>query len=249
LGAMRANVPGLAHEIGWTPARLGRAMKEGTGNGMIAHDADSSCVALPNFLKHNRPESPNVVKAWTKCLDDIPDCAIKTDVISRAKSLADSLSKGFSKALGEDFRKSMPYQEQEQEQEQEQDNTDASGAAPSLESSSMSFRLVDSILKWKGDHKLSRMADAQIREWANRQAIHFDHLNRLDDVSWDRMSAVLCWLPTNDFWPPNVQTGAKFRAQFDRLESEMRKRAGGAKERAAKFKLLEPMPLPERDNA
>ena len=123
LGAMRASVPGLAAELGWLPERLSEAFAEGLAKGLMEHDERASCVALPNFVKYNLPESPNVVKAWVNSLDMIPECPLKDKTIQRAKGFALGLSEGFRKALPEAFAKAipkaMPYQEQEQELEPE----------------------------------------------------------------------------------------------------------------------------------
>lgn len=121
LGAMRATFPGLAAEIGWTPKAFGEAFMEASAKGMVEHDETACILWLPNFLKYNRPESPNVVKAWTASLDLIPECALKDKAIQSAKALAEGMSEAFAqafpKALREALSKPMPYQEQEQEQE------------------------------------------------------------------------------------------------------------------------------------
>src|SRR5690606_31980160 len=63
--------------------------------------------SLPNFLKYNPPANPNVVKAWAKSLDLLPECALRALVIQRAKAFAEGLGKPFAKALPEPFGK--PY--------------------------------------------------------------------------------------------------------------------------------------------
>lgn len=126
LGAMRASVPGLAAEIGWKLEAFREAFREALVQGMVLHDEKASMVWLPNFLKYNKPESPNVVKAWAGSLDLLPECDLLLDVISKACDCANGASKGFAEALPEAFRealakpclKTMPIQEQEQEQEQ-----------------------------------------------------------------------------------------------------------------------------------
>lgn len=120
LGAMRATVSGLAEELDWTSERLAKAFREASAKGLLMADVGARCVFLPNFIKHNPPESPNVVKAWEKCLDDIPECDLKTLSVQSAMRFASGMSDAFSKAcesLVEGLPKSMPYQEQEQEQE------------------------------------------------------------------------------------------------------------------------------------
>jgi hypothetical protein len=118
LGAMRATLSGLAEELGWPAEAFREAFHEVISKGMAEHDPKACLVALPNFLKYNPPESPNVVKAWLGAVDLLPECALKTRVIAGARAFAEGLTKGFAEALPEVFAKAMPIQEQEQEQEQ-----------------------------------------------------------------------------------------------------------------------------------
>lgn len=134
LGAMRATIPGLACELGWPTERLREAFEKASREGIIKYDKRASCVFLPNFVKHNPPESPNVVIAWAKCLEEIPECCLKTQAIQAAILVAESLSEAFRKPLGslrEAFAKSMPNQEQEQEQDKEEPSL-RSGSCPEV---------------------------------------------------------------------------------------------------------------------
>ena len=117
LGAMRATIPGLAAELGGKG--FAEAFREVFAKGLAKHDEKASCVYLPRFLKYNKPESPNVVKAWAHSIDLIPECHLKSELIQEVKAYAEALPEAFSKALPEAFAKAMPNQEQEQEQEQE----------------------------------------------------------------------------------------------------------------------------------
>lgn len=121
LGAMRATIPGLASEIGWPVRRLTESLSEAFRKGIAEHDSEASFVCLPNFLKYNGPESPNVVKSWADSLDLIPECRGKAVLLQRVKGFAEALPEAFAKALPEAFRKGMPNQEPEQEPEQEQE--------------------------------------------------------------------------------------------------------------------------------
>lgn len=121
LGAMRATLSGLAEELGWESEAFREAFAKVCDKGMAEHDKKACLVALPNFLRYNPPESPNVIKAWVAALDMLPECALKTRVVARSKAFAEGLTKGFAEALPEVFAKGMPYQEQEQEQEPEQE--------------------------------------------------------------------------------------------------------------------------------
>lgn len=126
LGAMRATLPGLAAEMSWGPEAFREAFREASAKGMAEHDEVACLVALPNFLKYNAPESPNVVKAWAGAVDLLPECPLKTLVLQRAKAYAEALQEGFAKAFREAFPKGIAIQEQEQEPEQEQEKNSSS---------------------------------------------------------------------------------------------------------------------------
>ena len=125
LGAMRSTLSGLAEELDFELEVFREAFREAFAKGMVKHDSKACLIALPNFIKYNQPESPNVVKAWVNSLDLLPECDLKNAVISLSANALKGYSKAFREALPEAFLKtypkSMPNQEQEQEQEQEQD--------------------------------------------------------------------------------------------------------------------------------
>lgn len=117
LGAMRASLPGLAAELGWSEESLRQALGEALSKGRVKVDERASCVMIPNFLRYNSPENPNVLKAWQGALDLIPECDLKTQVIEIARVKAESLSEAFREALPEAFRKPFRIPEPEPEQE------------------------------------------------------------------------------------------------------------------------------------
>lgn len=123
LGAMRATMPGLAAELGWNAEAFRQAFAEVCQQGMAEHNAGACFLWLPNFLSYNKPESPNVVRAWRGAVDLLPECSLKTQVILGALGMAKGMSKGFQKAFDEALpearRLPMPNQEPEQEQEPE----------------------------------------------------------------------------------------------------------------------------------
>jgi hypothetical protein len=130
LGAMRATLSGLAEELGWSVEAFREAFREATEKGMVEHDQKACLIALPKFIQYNPPESPNVIKAWASSLDLLPECALRTRVITRFKDYTEGLTEGFRDAFGKSFGKTMPNQEQEQEQEQEKETAKAT-APPS----------------------------------------------------------------------------------------------------------------------
>ena len=136
LGAMRGTIEGLASELSTPPGKaseslpedLSEAFREVFRKGLAVYDEKAHLVWLPNFLKYNGPESPNVVKAWASCIDLLPECETKALVIQRVTELSKDLPKAFREVFNKTFpkpseslSKAFPYPEQEQEQEQEQE--------------------------------------------------------------------------------------------------------------------------------
>ena len=106
LGAMRGTPAGLAAELDTDAEGFAEAFRDILAKGMAEYDGKTCLIALPKFLKYNLPESPNVVRAWVKVLDFLPECALKTVVVQRAVAFAKAMSKGFGEALPKDLLQS-----------------------------------------------------------------------------------------------------------------------------------------------
>ena len=104
LGAMRASVPGLAAELRWTEKRFLNSLSESLAKKMIQHDASASFLWLPNFLKYNRPESPNVIRSWGNSLDLIPECTLKHTLMQSVSGFVADMPQSFNKVLPDAFR-------------------------------------------------------------------------------------------------------------------------------------------------
>jgi hypothetical protein len=121
VGAMRATVPGLAAELGWSERRFRKALEPAVCLGMVELDEAAAFIAFPNFLRFNEPQGPNSVKAWIDALDLIPECAGKVRLVARCRVYLDGKSDTFRAAIGDAVLNAfaMPSGIQEQEQEQE----------------------------------------------------------------------------------------------------------------------------------
>ena len=129
LGAMRATMQGLAAELDVEIEAFRKAFEEVLSIGVMRYDERAAFVWLPNFLKYNKPQSPNVVRAWPDAFDLLPECGLKYQLLQSLKAFAEGMSKGFTEAFEEVFAKAMANQEQEQEQERTiSSNADASAA-------------------------------------------------------------------------------------------------------------------------
>ena len=133
-GLFRAGRAAMAEELGWPLEAFDEAFREVSEQGMAKADFVARLVWLPNAIKHNKPESPNVVKSWSTEFDLLPECPLKLEALEALKTFICALGPGFSGAFLGAFEphgksspkasvkpsgKTMPNQEQEQEQEQE----------------------------------------------------------------------------------------------------------------------------------
>ena len=116
VGGLRATIAGVASEH----SKLSeKAFQEVFDKGIAKADKKAPLIWFPKFLKHNPPENPNVVKAWVKGLDYLPECETKNQIIHNVKDFLKGFSEGFQKA----WPQSLPKQEQEQDKEEPNHNT------------------------------------------------------------------------------------------------------------------------------
>ncbi|MBK7648117.1 MAG: hypothetical protein IPJ12_13395 [Betaproteobacteria bacterium] len=108
LGAMRATPAGLAEELQASPEGFREAFDEVLLKGLAKVDQKASCIWLPNFLKYQSAESPNVLRNWAKQVEFIPECSLKTLAVSGLRDYAEASSEPFRKAFREAFGKDFP---------------------------------------------------------------------------------------------------------------------------------------------
>ena len=110
VGAMRATRSGIAEELGWLneafdeglPKRFTEPFAELISAGLIRYDK-CGFLWLPNFLKYNPLENQNQCKGACTALDLLPECDLKSSLISHVKEVVEGLSKRFDKGLPEGF--------------------------------------------------------------------------------------------------------------------------------------------------
>jgi hypothetical protein len=69
----------LAEQLGWTPERFTEGLAELVRRGMKVR-SEGRVIWLLNALKYQPPESPNALRGWAKCWDDIPEGDLKTKI-------------------------------------------------------------------------------------------------------------------------------------------------------------------------
>ena len=117
-GLFRAGEMSLAEEIGWSLEGFREGFAELFANGLVNADWKARVVWIPNAVKYNPPDNPNVVKSWRDAWDEVPECSLKNEAYQGLQGFTKGLGEGFAKAFIEGCAKGMANQEQEQEQEQ-----------------------------------------------------------------------------------------------------------------------------------
>lgn len=135
-GLFRAGRAGMSEDLGWEVEDFDKAFAEASGQGMVEADFKARVVWLPQAVKHNRPESPNVVRSWRAQIAELPECELKGRAMASLRASVEALGEAYAEAFaeacglsppkpsGKASGKASPNQEQEQEQEQEEDLKD-----------------------------------------------------------------------------------------------------------------------------
>lgn len=135
-GPHTINIPGvvpvapavIGAALGWKPEAFRDAFREVIREGMAKADEEAGLIWLPNAMKHNRPQSPNCVKAWAKTWPLVPECALKAEIWCELKAFVEGMGDAFRDAFREGCRQPSRNQEQEQEQDQDPESRPGGGA-------------------------------------------------------------------------------------------------------------------------
>jgi hypothetical protein len=130
VGAMRGTLAAEAVDLGWPLTRLQKALRPAIEAGMVEVNARVGYIGLPNFLKHNPPESPNVAKAWATALATLPECPEREALVARCwaklgepqygPTFRKAFAEVYAEAFGQVLMLSLPARSSlNQEQEQE----------------------------------------------------------------------------------------------------------------------------------
>lgn len=127
-GLMKIGEMAFAEQLGWELEGFREAFREVFREGMAKADWKVRLIWVPNALKHNMPENPNVIKKWAKEWPFIPECDLKSECYVHmlevlkgfSISFGEAFEKAFAKPLAKDDVKTIGKQEQKQEQEQKE---------------------------------------------------------------------------------------------------------------------------------
>ena len=99
LGAMHASLSSLACELNWLVDQVQETIDVLAQKGMVRYDEQARFVWLPNFLKYNTPESPNVIKSWETAFSYLPECTLQKQLILHVQQFVATLPMAFQDAL------------------------------------------------------------------------------------------------------------------------------------------------------
>jgi hypothetical protein len=80
-GLFPAGKAALAEALKWSRSGFEGAFKEITEQGMAKADWEARVVWIPKAIRHNEPESPDVVRGWRTNLAEIPECDLKREAM------------------------------------------------------------------------------------------------------------------------------------------------------------------------
>lgn len=152
-GVISARESGMAEELGWPLEAFREAFGEVSGEAfgkglrgaekaMAKADWEAGLVFVPNAIKHNAPQSPNVITSWKNAWDELPECDLKAEIYQSLRAFMKGKNKAFLEAFDaaipkpswKPSDKALANQEQEQEQEQERERGAARPLSPEVSS-------------------------------------------------------------------------------------------------------------------
>jgi hypothetical protein len=146
-GLYSAGAAMLAEALGWNIEAFRKSFQELLREGLVKADFEARLLWIPNAIRYNQPENPNVVKSWRCSWDELPECALKLEawevlrenLSARGNDWLDAFVsacpeasvKRSAKSMPKGFAKSMANQEQEHKQEHERDQPSPEGLGAS----------------------------------------------------------------------------------------------------------------------
>lgn len=102
-GVIPAGAAAMAETLRWEVEGFRAAFAEVEREGLAKADWDAPLVWVPKALKYNPPHTPNVVLAWARAWDDVPECELKAQILQALSELVAGFGEGFRKAFAESF--------------------------------------------------------------------------------------------------------------------------------------------------
>lgn len=112
-GLFCAGEAALSEALRWPLAGFRKAFVELMEKGMVKASWQDRVVWIPNAIRYNPPESPNVVLAWAKAWDNVPECPLRAEALEHLRRFVQTLRPAFLKAFTEGFAEAFPEAFQE----------------------------------------------------------------------------------------------------------------------------------------
>jgi len=226
----------LAENLNWPLDGLKAALRELANKGMVKVDSEAKVVVIPNVLKYDEPQSPNVAKKWGRDFDEIPECPLKNEHYLRVKAFIEVLDEAFVKAFDEgcgkafpkDFAKGSrkasrkasakasrnpdPEPDPEPEPKPEPNPEPNHGAAPNGHAIALSKTLFEKIKE-----RDPKAKEPNWKVWSRDMGL----LLSKDGREPAEVEAVIQWCQSDRFWYKNILSPKKLREQFTRLRVTM----------------------------
>ena len=122
-GLLKLGLAQVAEALEWLPERLAKGFGELFRKGLVKADWRARVVWLPNAIRYNAPENPNVVKGWVTHWDLVPECGLKDEAFVAYSQTLEGLGKPFLKpflercrnGIGNGIGNGMPNQDPDPE--------------------------------------------------------------------------------------------------------------------------------------
>jgi hypothetical protein len=112
----------MAEALGWPLEGFREAFREVSAKGKAKADWKARVIWVPKALVYNAPESPNVVKSWSKFFIELPECGLKDEAFHSLAVFVEGLGEGFREAFREAFLDPLGYPSRNHEHEHEHEH-------------------------------------------------------------------------------------------------------------------------------
>jgi hypothetical protein len=108
-GLIPAGVATMAERLNWPLAATRQAWGEIAARGMAVADFKAPLIWLPKAVRHNPPESPNVVRSWRRVLaTDIPPSPVARQAEAYIAAFLERMGPAFAEAFAKGIPASFP---------------------------------------------------------------------------------------------------------------------------------------------
>jgi hypothetical protein len=204
-GGFVAGEAALAEALDWPIASFRKAFAEVLHEGLAEVDRSTRLVFLPKAVRHNPPQSPNVVIAWRKAFDDLPDCELKQRIYHHIVSELRALGK--SEAYVEAFGKAFEHAFVESEQNRTVTEQKGMGTRARKTSVPMQLEITGAMRSWATENQITVDLDSETEHM-------LDHFRGKGESRLDWVATWRTWMRNSKKWGhSNNGNGSKSAAQ------------------------------------